>query len=327
MKSRFNAPRLILVTILILAAILTTLLRRSKEPSGADFSTIREAERIFEVREMAAQQRVGGRLGLLILGNRPDELQKAAVSSYSHRDWFETIRSLFITGKFGGLSPRVQQLLLDLSLERLKEIPRADSTLLELACAQIERLPVPAPDSIAGRTLKELIRQKETAPAIHWLTFRKLLAQNPAPEAAVLDIFIQLLKRAQPPSEAMNMIEDVRNPEVRKNLARAASSAWKGYSKPGRNLAVKTLARNIALIPEDYKRVRSFSASLIKSNSPEEIESGLRAMTSILDFKKLDASESEKLRGWIRAIPEEKSNPIIQGRVKILLVKISGEAD
>jgi hypothetical protein len=327
MNPRFNAIRLILVSALLLAAIFASLHRRSTGESESGISAIREAERIFEIREMTAHQRIGGRTGLWILGNRLDELRKGLNPPPSDRDWFETLRALFISGKSAALRPEVLEFLLETSVERAARIPPSDGSLLELACAQIERLPVPTPESPARKKLKDLSHQQDALPPLKWMAFRKLVAQDPSPEPASLEALIQILKKTAPPSEALALIEDVRNPAVRKSLARTVSTALKGYANPGKGMAVKTLAKNIAMIPEDYKRIRSISASLIKSNSSDDIETGLRAMTSILEFRKLDATEAVKLRGWLKSIPEEKSNPSIRGRVKVLLVKIGGETD
>jgi hypothetical protein len=327
MNPRFNAIRLILVSLLLLAAIFASLHRRPTGESETGISAIREAERIFEIREMTALQRIGGRTGLWILGNRLDELRKGLNPPPSDRDWFETLRAFFISGKIGTLKPEVREFLLDRSVERIAHIPPADGSLLELACAQIERLPVPTPDSPARKTLKDLSRRQDSLPPIKWMAFRKLVAQDSSPDPASLEALIQILKKGQPPPEALALIEDVRNPAVRRSLAHTVSTALKGYANPGRGIAVRALAKNIAMIPEDYKRIRSISVSLIKSNSTDDIETGLRAMASVLEFKKLDAPEATKLKGWLKSIPEEKSNPSIRGRVKVLLVKIGGETD
>jgi hypothetical protein len=98
-------------------------------------------------------------------------------------------------------------------------------------------------------------------------------------------------------------------------------------AKSARVEVVKALSRNIRLIPEDYKKVRSMAASLIKADSEMEIESGLRAMSTLIEYRALDPGESETLKTWLDGIREAKRTPLIRAAIQGILVKIGRKPD
>jgi hypothetical protein len=327
MNPKLNGPRLIAVSLLSILVIVATLLYRTRAPKSAPESTVLEAELIFEGREKTAQQRIGGRLGLLILGNKLESLQEGLKPEPGDEEWFQTLRALFITGKVDSLKPEILQFIQETSLLRLEHSPRNGSGIPDLYQAQIQRLPVPAPNSKSRRILREWALKKDALLQKKPLAFQKLLAQDLNPEPAVLEAMRNILKNTSPEPWAFVILDEVRNPTIRKSLVLIISANLKSYSKSAKPFAVKALASHIGLIPDDYKKIRSASASLIKSDSEMEIEAGIKAMSSILNFKKLDAADAEKLRAWLKAIPDNRKQPAIKAGINLLLVKVGGEAD
>ena len=327
MNSKRNGPRIIAVSLLLSLAIYGTLQRSSRKIKVETESPIVEAERIFETREKSAQQRVGGRLGILILSNRLETLVEGMKTDPGNEDWFQTLRALFISGKTAGLNPDILEFVLESSLVRFQRLLNNPPPDFDLYRAQIERLPTPGVSSNSRKILRDWALKSGTPESLRALAFQKLLAQDLNPEPAVLESMVHRLQGTNPSPEALSLLNEIRNPSIRKNLAQTISVRLKNYSKSIKPIAVRTLAKHIELIPEDYKKVRSLSARLIKSETESEIEAGIKAMSSILDFKKLEAGDAEKLRTWLKSIPDSKSTSVVKAGIKNLLVKIGGETN
>jgi hypothetical protein len=213
------------------------------------------------------------------------------------------------------------------SLVRFQRVLNNPPPDLDLYRAQIERLPTPGVSSNSRKILRDWALKNGTPESLRALAFQKLLAQDLNPEPGVIESMVHTLQSTNPSPEALSLLSEIRNPSIRKNLAQTISLRLKTYSKSVKPIAVRTLAKHMELIPEDYKKIRSLSASLIKSETESEIEAGIKAMSSILDFKKLEAGDAEKLRTWLKSIPDSRSTPVVKAGIRNLLVKIGGETN
>jgi len=287
--------RLAGVALVLTLLILVTLKRNEKSKPTAAEDDLRIAENIFDAREKEATLKMGGRLGLHILQNDVASLQTDETLSLSDEAWFQTLRALFIAGKANGLRPETLDQLLMQSLIRFEKN-------------------------------HWLFNPKQPLPLKRIALF-KLAAQTPDPSPRVIEAFVSILRGSDPSPDFISVIEAVRSPSVRKTLLQAVLPRTKSMAKSARVEVVKALSRNIRLIPEDYKKVRSMAASLIKADSEMEIESGLRAMSTLIEYRALDPGESETLKTWLDGIREAKRTPLIRAAIQGILVKIGRKPD
>ncbi|MBU6154941.1 MAG: hypothetical protein KGP28_11610 [Bdellovibrionales bacterium] len=327
MKPNRNPARLIGSSLALGIAISLTLYKSEREIKTPQDDDLREAERIFEAREKVANLRIGGPLGTLIMRNQLEPLKSGLNPGLLDDDWFQTIRALFISGKIQSLRAEVQEFLLEESLARFeRSLQRPDADLI-LYRTQIERLPPPLPGSPSRKTLRNWALNPQTSPTMKWSAFFKLLAQDAAPDPDLIEAFSRLIQCSNPSSEALALLDEIRSPSVRKSLLGLVLKKIRTYPGATKADLAKVLSRNAGLIPDDYKKVRSLSASLIKSGSPIEVESGLKSMANLLDFKPLDPDEVRKLRAWIKEIPASAMTPPVNAGIDRILVKIGGETN
>lgn len=319
--------RLAGVALVLTLLILVTLKRNEKSKPTAAEDDLRIAENIFDAREKEATLKMGGRLGLHILQNDVASLKTDETLSLSDEAWFQTLRALFIAGKANGLPPETLDQLLMQSLIRFEKNHSTKNAKSTFHQTEIERLPSPLPESGAQKILQGwLFNPKQPLP-LKRLALFKLAAQTPDPSPRVIEAFVSILRGSDPSPDFISVIEAVRSPSVRKTLLQAVLPRTKSMAKLARVEVVKALSRNIRLIPEDYKKVRSMAASLIKADSEMEIESGLRAMSTLIEYRALDPGESDTLKTWLDGIHEAKRTPLIRAAIQGILVKIGRKPD
>jgi hypothetical protein len=198
---------------------------------------------------------------------------------------------------------------------------------LDLARTQIERLPPPPKKTEAEALLMKWVDALETPSGTRLIGIRKLVVQDLNPDPKVFHSFKASLLSSNCPPEWIAEIPNIRSPERRSEVITHLALNFSKIDKSQQPYFIWLLAKNLSVIPDQYKKIRSLSASLIKSKDRKSIEFGLRAMISIIQYQRLNEDEAQKLKTWLNSIPEANQTPMAKESIHVLLVKIGGESN
>jgi hypothetical protein len=278
-------------------------------------------EELFQERENTAKKELETPLAQLLVKKDWASFEKNYDALKQSGTYAQILRAFYIQNQMGQFNQAEQEKLLAIAIETFVAVTHEKTGKLpdpSLLLTQIERLPPPSKNSSSEKTLLSWIKNGDsTFPLAYSLALRKLACQDLAPKPEAIQALIKEVfskKQRVGSSTLINMVDEMRNQKHKGEVLTQILSRFDQLPSDIQPMAFVVLARNIRLTPSSLRKIRSIMARYLKSNKLFDVESALRSILPLNDFKPFTPEERGKIVNLLTAIPESNRTPFVRAK-------------